>query len=219
MRLANELFAVKSYYAAAQAYEDALERTKDSFSVANNLSFAYDIMGNVPKAIAWYGFLAKNDSLEERQMLRYAILLRQNGDVEKSELWLLNTLTLNSQNATAKALLSNQSSKDELTDYFTNPENSHLSKESDISIHLINNEEAIVTSSKRNTAAIMRTAGQPRVYFYDMYRVSVSEDGGFGTMQQIRGKVTPNFMMVPLFLTPLVVTYILQEITLLRENA
>ncbi|MCC5923561.1 MAG: PD40 domain-containing protein, partial [Crocinitomicaceae bacterium] len=202
MRLADELFAVKSYYAAVQAYEDALERSKDSFAVANNISFAYDIMGNVPKAIAWYGFLGQNDSLGEIQMLRYAILLRQNGETEKSEQWLLNTLALNNQNATAKNLLSNQRYKGGMTEYFSAPENSHLTKESDISINLINNKEAIVTSSKRNAAAIMRTAGQPKVYFYDMYRLEVSEDGGFGAMQRIRGEGNTKFHDGPAVFDP-----------------
>lgn len=194
MRLADELFAVKSYFGAVEAYEDVIDRNNDSFAVANNIAFSYDILGNVPKAIDWYGFLAKHDSLNENQMLRYAILLRQNGDLEKSEQWLLSILALNNQNASAKSLLSSKSLTNELSsDFFNLPENSHISQESDIAINLINDTEAIITSSKRNTASIMRTAGQQKVYFYDMYRVDLKDEGKVGSLNRIKGEGKTKF--------------------------
>jgi tetratricopeptide (TPR) repeat protein len=77
LREANKLYNKMAYYFAAEAYEDVLARGIDSTQIAPNIADCYDKIENNEKAVAWYEHIERRSVLNSRQLLRYAMVLRQ----------------------------------------------------------------------------------------------------------------------------------------------
>ena len=81
---ANKLYANQSYFFAAEAFEDVLERTKDSSAVAAQLADCYDKIERNDKAVFWYDFIEKRSGLTKYQLMRSANVRRQTGNYDGS---------------------------------------------------------------------------------------------------------------------------------------
>jgi|GEM_PF-125128 len=77
---ANAFYNKMAYFYAAQAYEDVLERSKDSSLVAVKIADCYDKIEDNEKAVIWYNYLSSNTQLTQKQLLRSAVVRRQVGD-------------------------------------------------------------------------------------------------------------------------------------------
>lgn len=77
---ANALYNKMAYYYAAEAYEDVLQRSKDSSLVGVKLADCYDKIEDNEKAVIWYNYLSRNTELTQKQLLRSAVVRRQVGD-------------------------------------------------------------------------------------------------------------------------------------------
>src|SRR5690606_28824872 len=106
LKYANKLFESKSYYYAAEAYEDVIARNTDSSVVANRLAESYDKTGNIEKAIEWYQVTERTDRLTEQQQLRLGLLQRQVGNYDSSEQILARYEAQYGENDVAREILS-----------------------------------------------------------------------------------------------------------------
>jgi len=80
LKEANLLYNKMAYYYAAEAYEDVLDRTRDSSEVAVKIADCYDKIEDNEKAVVWYDYLGNNAQLTQKQLLRSAVVRRQVGD-------------------------------------------------------------------------------------------------------------------------------------------
>lgn len=196
LKYANKLYESMSYYYAAEAYEDCLARKTDSSTVASNIATSYDKIGNTQKAIEWYSFLERNNTLSKEQHLRLGLLERQVGRYQESEMLMASyEQKYGIQDVSSEVLKSSQTLEKlkqdngnfELKHQGVNTENSEIG-----AVYYTNNE-IILASAKRRQMVSKRIHSWTGDYYYDLYRASIDENGEIGKMKMLKSDIATKF--------------------------
>lgn len=99
LRYAEKLYAGGVYADAAEAYEDVLERGVDSAKVSGQITHAYDESGNADKALEWYAYRKRSNTLTQADFMRYSLLLGTKGKYREAREVLEASLTQYGDNA------------------------------------------------------------------------------------------------------------------------
>jgi outer membrane protein OmpA-like peptidoglycan-associated protein len=188
---ANKLYNKMAYFYAAEAYEDVLARGVDSTQIAGNIADCYDKIENNDKAAAWYEHIERRSVLNSRQLLRYAMVLRQ---VRKYDLSLQKFLEYESRyGATeltsrkiAEHYLLERYAKDEGRFEVNNQTNVNTMS-SDIGVAWFKNGQMFVSNATRSNYIANRTYDRMGNKFYGIYIAQVDADGNLGKPDRMKG--------------------------------
>lgn len=188
---ANKLYNKMAYYYAAEAYEDVLVRGIDSTQIAGNIADCYDKIENNEKAAAWYEHIERRSVLNNRQLLRYAMVLKQ---VKKYDLSLQKFqeyeqkfgATELTRRKIAEHYLLERYSKDEGRFEVTNQTNVNTAS-SDIGVAWFKNGQVFVSNATRSNYIANRTYDRMGNKFYGIYLASVDEEGNLGKPDRAKG--------------------------------
>lgn len=197
LKYANKLYNDMSYYYAAEAYEDVIERKIDSSVVANNIANSYDKIGNTEQAIKWFRFLERNNTITQEQQLRLALLEREVGNYGESEnLMASYTKTYGELDVANEVIESNKYIDElkQLNQNFTVKEQTTVNTtSSEIGTNFYTENKVIVASSERRHMAVNTIFSWTGNYFYDLYYAPVDEEGQIGKLKKIKSKVQSKF--------------------------
>ena len=85
---ADQLYENFSYSKAAAIYESLYKRTPQDGKLIQRLAYCYDKMLNYKKALLYYSYLVQIEERKTEDYYQYAQLLRINGNIEESKIWL-----------------------------------------------------------------------------------------------------------------------------------
>jgi outer membrane protein OmpA-like peptidoglycan-associated protein len=85
---ADLLYENFSYSKAASIYESLYKRYPENGKLIQRLAYCYDKMLNYKKALLYYSYLVQIDERKLEDYYQYAQLLRINGNIEGSKIWL-----------------------------------------------------------------------------------------------------------------------------------
>lgn len=91
---ADMLYENLSYSRAANAYESLYKRHPQNGKYIQRLAYCYEKMLNYKKALLYYSYLVQTDQRTLSDYYEYAQLLRIDGDMEASKVWLDKYLQL-----------------------------------------------------------------------------------------------------------------------------
>jgi outer membrane protein OmpA-like peptidoglycan-associated protein len=188
---ANKLYNKMAYYYAAEAYEDVLARGIDSTLIAGNIADCYDRIENNEKAVVWYEHIERRSVLNSRQLLRYAMVLKQ---VKKYDLSLQKFqeyeqrfgATELTRRRIAEYYLLERYAKDEGRFEVTNQTNVNT-ESSDIGVAWFKNGQVFVSNATRSNYLANRTYDRMGNKFYGIYLASVDDDGNLSKPDRAKG--------------------------------
>jgi outer membrane protein OmpA-like peptidoglycan-associated protein len=188
---ANKLYNKMAYYYAAEAYEDVLARGVDSSQIAPNIADCYDKIENNEKASAWYEYIDRKSILNSRQLLRYAMVLRQvrNYDLSLQKFIEYETkygATDLTRRKIAEHYLVERYSKDEGRFDVVNQSNANTPS-SDIGVAWFKDGQVFVSNATRSNYLVNRTYDRMGNKFYGLYLADISPDGSIGKPDRMKG--------------------------------
>ena len=191
LREANKLYNKMAYYFAAEAYEDVLARGIDSTQIAPNIADCYDKIENNEKAVAWYEHIERRSVLNSRQLLRYAMVLRQvrNYDLslqkfrEYEERYGSTDLT---RTKIAEHYLLERYAQNEGRFEIKNQSAANTNA-SDIGVAFFDKDRVFISNATRSNYLANRTYDRMGNKFYGIYLASVDQDGNLGTPKRMKG--------------------------------
>lgn len=196
LKYADEQYKEMSYHFAAEAYEDVLERGVDSIQVAEKIADSYLQVNNTKKAVEWFDYINKNGKLSQKNHLQAALVKRQLGQYDSSDELFRSYVEKYGHNDVTKNYLESKqgleeiSKKDENFDLISLTFNS---EESEISPSFISQNEILIASSRKKTAAINRVYDRTMSYFYNLYRADIDSAGAVSNLRIIGGDVNTKF--------------------------
>lgn len=197
LKYANKLYSIQSYFEASEAFEDCLARKTDSSTVAKNIATCYDKIGKTQKALDWYRFLNRTESLSQEQHLRFALLERQEGNYAESETLMANYSNKYGELDVAKSVVNQAELIDKL---ILNSPNFELkiqekvnTESSEIGTVYFKGDQVLIASSSRRRMTTHQVNPWTGKYFYDLYVAPVDKNGQIGEMEVIKSKVQSKF--------------------------
>lgn len=85
---ADQLYENFSYSKAAAIYESLYKRMPQDGKLIQRLAYCYDKMLNYKKALLYYSYLVQIEERKTKDYYQYAQLLRINGNIDESKIWL-----------------------------------------------------------------------------------------------------------------------------------
>jgi outer membrane protein OmpA-like peptidoglycan-associated protein len=194
LKEANKLYNKMAYYHAAVAYEDVLARGVDSTYIARNIADCYDKIENNTKAVAWYEHIDRRFILNQHQLLRYAMVLRQLKSYERSlekfkEYESLYGATDLTRKKIAEHYLLEFFSED--AGRFQIRNQSIVNTEgSDFGVSWFQSGQVLVSTARKSTN--LKRGGLDRVgdKFYGLAYASVDENGDIGKAKKLKGNTS-----------------------------
>jgi outer membrane protein OmpA-like peptidoglycan-associated protein len=191
LREANKLYNKMAYYYAAEAYEDVLARGVDSLQLAPNLADCYDKIENNEKAVAWYELIERRAVLNSRQLLRYAMVLRQVRNYDLSlQKFMEYEARFGSTELTrtkiAEHYLLERYGVDEGRFEIRNQSGVNTNS-SDIGIAFFEKGKVFVSNATRTNYLANRTYNRMGNKFYSLYTATVDDEGNIGMAKRMRG--------------------------------
>lgn len=188
---ANKLYNKMAYYFAAEAYEDVLARGVDSTQIAPNIADCYDKIENNEKAVAWYEHIERKSVLNSRQLLRYAMVLRQvrNYDLSLQKFMEYETrygATELTRRKIAEHYLVERYAQDNGRYEVTNQSNANTNS-SDIGVAWFKEGQVFVSNATRSNYLANRTYDRMGNKFYGLYIADMDEDGTLNKPSRIKG--------------------------------
>lgn len=180
LKYANKQYDNMAYYYAYMAYEDVLERGIDSATVATNIADSYKKTNNIVKANEWYDYLSRNNKLTQEEVLEHARLKMSLGDYAQSEAIVSSYQTKYGNDKESNELLQACKNYSELQldkGRFVLNKTKGNTTASEIGIAYLNNDQVIVTSSKKSSIAVNRIQAWTGDYYYNLY-LSNTDDAG-----------------------------------------
>jgi len=196
LKYANKLFESMSYFYAAEAYEDCIARKTDSSAVASNIATSYDKIGNTQKAIEWYSFLNRTNSLSKEQHLRFGLLERQVGRYQESEMLMASYEQKYGIQDVSSEVLKSAQELEKLKQDNGNFELKHQSvntENSEIGAVYYTQTEIFIASAKRRQMVSKRIHSWTGDYYYDLYRASIDENGEISKMKMLKSDIATKF--------------------------
>lgn len=196
LKYADKQYQEMSYLFAAEAYEDVLERGIDSMVVAEKIADSYLRVNNVPKAVQWFDYIKKNNSLNQKNHLQSAIVRRQLGQYEESNNLLNSYVEKFGHNDITQNYLNAGQELEKLmaeNDNFKLQELSFNTIESEISPAFISDNELLITSSRKKQAAINRVYDRTMSYYYNLYKADIDSNGTVSNLRLLGGEVNTKF--------------------------
>lgn len=196
LKYANKMYETMSYYYAAEAYEDCIARKTDSSTVANNIATSYDKIGNTQKAIEWYSFMNRNNTLTKDQYLRLGLLQREVGNYQGSENIMASYEQKFGSNAISSDVLQSSQSVEKMKQDNGNFElklQGVNTVNSEIGTTYYSKDEVVVASAKRRKTLTKRIHSWTGDYYYDLYRAPINEEGEVGKLKIIKSDIQTKF--------------------------
>lgn len=190
---ANTLYSRLSYYQAAEAFEDVLDATKDSSSVSIKLADCYDKIENNEKAVIWYNYIIQNSQLNQKQLLRSAVVRRQVGDYAGSLQQLREyEAKYGSSDVTKKMILEHDLLERYSTDkgvFMISNQDKINTYASEMGASYFKDNQYFVSSSIKTTYASEQTYGRTGSKFYNIYLADLDENGQMKNLLRMKNTV------------------------------
>lgn len=191
LRQANNLYNKMAYYFAAEAYEDVLSRGVDSLQIAPNIAECYDKIENNEKAVAWYELIDRRGVLNSRQLLRYAMVLRQVRNYDLSlQKFMEYEARYGSTELTRKKIAEHYLLERYALDEgrFEVRNQSRVNTESsDIGIAFFEQGRVFISNATRTNYLANRTYNRMGNKFYGLYTADVDDEGNIGAPKRMKG--------------------------------
>ncbi|MDX1446883.1 OmpA family protein [Lishizhenia sp.] len=196
LKYANELLENKSYFYAAQAYEDVLERGIDSMSIASNIALAYDKTGDFMNALNWYEYIYTQGKCTDYQILRYVLLEKRAKNYTKAYETLTTYLSTKEPTEYELNLALNFGNFEKLA---VADENFKVEKEninthqSEIGISYKDSSTVIFSRNQRSRLMENQIHSWTGSYFYHLYKADVTESGKLNNVTPIKSNRKSKF--------------------------
>lgn len=195
LRYADKLYDEMAYYNAKEAYEDVLQRAKDSMVVAKKVADCYEKLNDADKSVEWYSFLDRKEQLTKEELLTLAMRYRDVNQYDKSIATLNKYESSFGSDASSKALRSTVEDinrfKTSQSGNFTIDLSGVNTSGSEIGAVYANDNYAFVASNDRSRWGINRHDAWSGAYFYEAY--ICEEDGDMGKMKRLKGEVNDKY--------------------------
>lgn len=195
LRYADKLYDEMAYYNAKEAYEDVLQRAKDSMVVAKKVADCYEKLNDADKSVEWYSFLDRKGELTKEELLTLAMRYRDVAQYDKSTAALAKYESQFGSDASSKALRSSMEDINKFnttqSDNFTINLSNVNTSSSEIGAVYGTDNHAFVASNERSRWAVNRHDAWSGTYFYEAY--ICDEDGNMGKMKRLKGEVNDKY--------------------------
>lgn len=189
LNYANELLDTKSYYYAAEAYEDVLERGIDSTSVAPKIALAYDKAGNYQKARDWYAFMYKNGLCDTEQTLTYVLLEKRAQNYSEANSLFNTYLSTKQVTPYDQYLALNFNQFEELAkdkgDFTIQLEDVNT-ENSEIGTTYLSNDQVLFSRNDRKKVLENKVHAWTGSYFYHLFTAEIDKDGNLSKIKAIK---------------------------------
>lgn len=194
LKEANKLYNKMAYYHAAIAYEDVLERGVDSTYIARNIADCYDKIENNAKAASWYDHIDRRAILNQHQLLRYAMVLRQikryDASLEKlKEYESLFGATELTQTKIAEHYLLEYYAEDSKRFEIKNQLRVNT-ESSDFGVSWFQSGQVLISSARQTTNLRRRAHDRVGDKFYGLSYSLIDDEGDLSSTKKIKGNTT-----------------------------
>lgn len=195
LRYADKLYNEMAYYNAKEAYEDVLQRTKDSMTVAKKVADCYEKLNDADKSVEWYSFLESKNQLTKEELLILAMRYRDVGKYDKS-ITALNKYESTFGTDISSTLIRNTGEEinklnTAQSGNFTIDLSNVNTSSSDIGAVYGNDNHAFIASNERNRWSVNRQDGWSGAYFYEAY--ICKEDGDISKKKRMKGDINDKY--------------------------
>jgi len=191
LREANKLYNKMAYYFAAEAYEDVLSRGVDSLQIAPNIADCYDKIENNEKAVAWYELIERRAVLNSRQLLRYAMVLRQVRNYDLSlQKFMEYEARYGSNELTRKKIAEHYLLERYAVDegrFEVRNQSRVNTNASDIGIAFFEQGRVFISNATRTNYLANRTYNRMGNKFYGLYTADVDDEGTISAPKRMKG--------------------------------
>lgn len=181
LKEANKLYNNQSFYFAAEAYEDVLERTQDSSIVSIRIAECYDKIENNKKAVEWYDYINRNAQLSQKQLMRSAIVRRQIGDYKGSLAELKRYERLYGANDVSQMLIQEHYLVEKLRvsngTFELIQQNKANTDASEMGVSFYKENTLFMSSARRSKFSTEQTYMRSGAKFYNLYLTDSDKDG------------------------------------------
>lgn len=190
LKYADRMYNDMAYVEAASGYEDVIERGIDSLSICNKIAASYDRSGDTKKAIEWYNFIERKNTITKDQLMRSILLYREIGDYKGSQQRALSYKEKFGTNDVINRIIEENASIVKLQE---SKENFSLSSQpintinSEFGVAYLNNEQVFVSSNKRTSMLVKRVDGNDDCTFYNLYTADIDEKGNLRKLKKLKG--------------------------------
>lgn len=194
LREANKLYYKMAYYHAAIAYEDVLERGVDSTYIARNLADCYDKIENNAKAALWYDHIERRSVLNQFQLIRYAMVLRQlrryDASLEKLKQYeSVFGATEFTQTKIAEHYLWKLYAEDSERYEIKNQERVNT-ESSDFGVSWFQSAQVLISAARPTSSLRRRTHDRVGDKFYGLSYSLIDDEGNLSPSKKIKGNTT-----------------------------
>lgn len=196
LKYANKQYANMSYYYASEGYEDVLDRGMDSSIVAKKIADSYHKINNVEKAYDWYGFLYRNNKLNQEEHLIYGNLLVAQGSEEQAinvHRAYVNAYGEDQGSRSLSQSIENQKEFKEGYDRFSLKNTEGNTTASEIGASYVSSTQLLLASSKKTDISINRIQAWTGGYYYNLYLTEVDNAGNFSKLRPLRSEANSNY--------------------------
>lgn len=206
LKYADKLFENNSYFDASEAYEDVLERSKDSSIVASKIAVCYDKIGNEKRALDWHRFLSKSGKIDQQQQLRLGLLEREFGNYSISEKVMKEYSLKYGSIDVAESIVSSTELVSELQkeneNYKVKIQNVVNTNTSEMGVSFYTPGIVMIANSNRKNMLVNRTHSWTGNYYYDLYLSSVDSEGNLSELKRIKSKIQSKYNDGPAVFNP-----------------
>ena len=187
LKYANKMYDAQSYYFASEGYEDVIDRKTDSMTVAHRIAESYDKIGNTAKAAEWYRYLNKKGQLSASEKERLSLVERQLGNYDASDALQANNGSALTPTTPRSELLANN------PNYEITREQKVNTASSEMGVSPFEDQQMLISSSKRRIMVAKHLQGWTGDYHYDIYRSKVTDEGELGKLKLVKSKAKTRF--------------------------
>lgn len=194
IKKADKLYNKQYYYDAANSYENALFKKRDSVIIAAKIADSYNKIGYSEKALEWYRYIQKKNTLTETQYLRLMLLERQFENYLNSEILINNFNKTFDTNDIINNYLINLKVEDLLKEkgmFSVNNLNINTNY-SEIGANFYSTNQIVLLSSKRREKRLNRVYSWADNCIYDIY-IGTKNGETIGDFKLIKSKGKPDY--------------------------
>ncbi|WP_430405765.1 OmpA family protein [Fluviicola sp.] len=180
LKYAEKLYSGGVYADAAEAYEDVLERGVDSVKISDHITESYDQSGNQNKALEWYGYKKRNNTLTREDFMRYSLLLGTKGKYLEAREVLEQSLTKYGKDSLTVYRLGEldkfMKSAKEKPNFEIRTQKGN-SEYAEMSVIPVSDKQVIFASTRDQRVAVRRYHALNNKPLYDLFIANCSDEG------------------------------------------